>query len=204
MALQFGLHVARICRPIFITDRLSDDSSDNVESNNNSVNRQLQLTRRSKLASLVIAVFLALTIVAFWLLAFYDTPRNYWWIAVCLGPTGALLRYNLSLLNVRFSSFPMFTFLANISASFAGMIILICACRQNVGNEFQFWIVNGVSVGLLGCLSTVSTFINELHKLSAVSLGIAYRYGLVSFFCSLILCLCLGGFWILADKSLNC
>ncbi len=180
------------------------------ESNNNLVNRQLQSEvqkrKRVNVATIVVASLLVLSVTTFWLLAFYDSQRSSWWIAVCLGPTGALLRYNLSLLNKEFPGFPVFTFIVNISASVAGMIIVMTTCSGGnaADGQFQFWVVNGVSVGLLGCLSTVSTFINELNKLSAISLFSAYRYGLVSFLCSFFLCLSLGGFWILAGRNLSC
>src|SRR5262249_16338452 len=68
---------------------------------------------------------------------------------------------------------------------------------------FRFWVRYGVSSGIMGSLSTVSTWISELYKLSNRKLVLAYRYGVVSILAAMIPCLIIGGIWIGVGKPLH-
>lgn len=134
---------------------------------------------------------------AIWVAVFVDTTsktRRRYWAAAALGPIGSLARYFLLLLNRNRPTFPLFTFLVNVGASVVSSIILAIFVRLSNESEtekrlaYDLWFNYGVGAGILGCFSTVSTFVNEIHKLSDTRILHAYRYGLLSIVASQILC----------------
>lgn len=133
-----------------------------------------------------------------WIALFLDTTSNIrrkWWVVTALGPIGSLARYFLLVNNRNRPTFPLFTFMVNVSASVIGTVILTVFVRHSNehGNEkwlaYDLWFNYGIGAGILGCFSTVSTFVNELHKLADTDTFHAYRYGLLSIFVSQILCI---------------
>ena len=101
--------------------------------------------------------------------------------AAGLGACGAFLRYLLSLLNPLWPSFPVGTLAANIAGTWtlaALYTVSECPLRAALPSSPAAAVVYGGAVGFCGCLSTVSTLVNELNGLPAAA---AYRYGAVSF-----------------------
>lgn len=67
---------------------------------------------------------------------------------------------------------------------------------------FTLWVRNGVSTGFMGSLSTVSTWMNELHKLSSTkSLSLAYRYGLATVVVAQLIVVGSGGIYKLITQE---
>jgi len=136
-----------------------------------------------------------------------DTDAEYrrkWWVATALGPIGSLTRYWMLLYNRKRPSFPLFTFLVNVCASVISTVIFVIYLRHTYANSlrysdedkndqwlnvYDFWLNFGVGAGILGCVSTVSTFVNELRKLADENILYAYRYGLLSVVITQILCI---------------
>lgn len=90
---------------------------------------------------------------------------------MCFAPLGAWVRYQTSKYNPRFPTFPAFTFAANILGTLVSVLLWIVA-REIVTDvdaplfaRADVW-VSGMSGGFCGCLSTASTFANELDKLA--------------------------------------
>lgn len=134
---------------------------------------------------------------AIWIALFLDTSsesRRKWWVAAALGPIGSLTRYFLLLNNRNRPTFPLFTFIVNVCASVISTVILAVFVRLSGEDKnekwmaYDLWFNYGVGAGILGCFSTVSTFVNELRKLSDTNMFYAYRYGLLSVLVSQILC----------------
>ncbi len=129
-----------------------------------------------------------LSIVVGALIALYVAGDAYWdvhyyrelWIGSILAPFGTLCRWKLGTLNGKLGGvvrggnggerrwFPRGTFLANflgcaISAAFAAWAIV-----RSTDDGAQAWeipISNAISLGIAGCLSTVSTFAKECVEL---------------------------------------
>uniref|UniRef100_A0A914VEM0 Uncharacterized protein n=1 Tax=Plectus sambesii TaxID=2011161 RepID=A0A914VEM0_9BILA len=146
-----------------------------------------------------------------WLLFAFDTQRKNFWLAMAFGPFGALLRHLLSFGNQKTPNFPVFTLIANEVATAANILIIIIfnmiqpSASSSALATFQLWVRSGLSTGFMGSLSTVSTWINELHKLSSTkSLSLAYRYGLVTVVFAQIIVVGLGAAYeIIAQKHID-
>jgi fluoride ion exporter CrcB/FEX len=101
--------------------------------------------------------------------------------AVVFAPVGTLMRFYISIpLNTRTSSFPLGTFVVNILGT---MVLGMCFDLQRAGqaigmdNVIGCQVLTGVMDGFCGCLTTVSTWVAELHALKRRH---AYRYGVAS------------------------
>lgn len=130
-----------------------------------------------------------LTTVALWILPFCGFSPYYSsrFLAICCGPFGALLRYYLSLYNARPSCqwFPKFTFIANVSASALGCVMLLIGswAKRKSSDAYDSYLLYGdgpIAVGFVGSLSTVSTWIHELNHISLQKTSAAYKYGCIS------------------------
>ncbi|KAJ0398963.1 hypothetical protein P43SY_008189 [Pythium insidiosum] len=106
---------------------------------------------------------------------------------LALGPLGAMLRYYLSLFNSRpyCKDFPLYTLVANVSASVLSCAIVIIGSKSLAHSsaayrDYVFVGDGGLLVGFCGSLSTVSTWVSELDALSSRGLAAAYRYALAS------------------------
>ena len=129
--------------------------------------------------SALIAAYLLATAAAVLVPAIQGSPQLA--AAAGLGACGAFARYLLSLLNPRFPTFPVGTLAANVVGTWvlaALSTVSQSPLRAAAPASPAAAAVYGGSVGFCGCLSTVSTLVNELHSLPAAA---AYRYGLASF-----------------------
>ncbi|KAI9801567.1 MAG: hypothetical protein M1825_003246 [Sarcosagium campestre] len=114
-----------------------------------------------------------------------DKWRGQALFALVFAPVGCLARYYASLwLNSIFSSFPLGTFVSNMGGTLVLGIAwdlqhspLASATGQIGGGHVACQVLQGVQGGFCGCLTTVSTWVMELHGLR---LGHSYRYGVVS------------------------
>lgn len=112
--------------------------------------------------------------------------------AAAFAPAGALFRWKLSKWNgkwSRFDWFPLGTFLANIIACMISATAIGIEYRLN-GMQ-NFWVlgtVRAIKIGFAGCLSTVSTFINEFATfLNSDHPVHGYMYAFASLFSSCVL-----------------
>ncbi|KAI9591810.1 CrcB-like protein-domain-containing protein [Syncephalis fuscata] len=107
---------------------------------------------------------------------FFPDSRTYT-VACAFGPFGSILRYFLSWLNFYNSQFPYGTFIANILGT------LILAALFSVGHinlvlsTVSCMFIAALSDGFCGCLTTVSTFIVEIHSLLPIY---AHRYAAIT------------------------
>lgn len=114
--------------------------------------------------------------------------------SLALSPFGVGIRYGLNLLQSRYSLqfpvvkvFPLSTFTCNILAVLIGALLIVYAA------SWSSWLVPFMT-GVLGSLSTVSSFMAEVHVLSHCQLeGIkrmrmvfAARYMLASILCAVL------------------
>ena len=152
---------------------------------------------------------------AFWLgsillCAFYAPWRGEVTFALTFGPIGTLARFWLSKLNPRVPSFPVGTFAANMLATalFAafsliqrtgGVGYVACGALQGLDDvRTLLLVVVSRTQGLNGCLSTISTFANEVRTLRRWH---AYRYVAVSWAVGQLLVLLIYGVYAF-DKQL--
>jgi fluoride ion exporter CrcB/FEX len=107
--------------------------------------------------------------------------------SMLLAPVGAVTRWRLSVLNGTLSNyewFPLGTFVAN----FAGSIVSITALAAefhltSTYHHPSFWTIGtlrALRIGVAGCLTTVSTFVVEVHHLMQQQSDHAYPYIWVS------------------------
>lgn len=85
------------------------------------------------------------------------------WIGCLTAPVGTILRWKLSTMNGRFG-YPTGTFLANLIASILSSSLSAWAYIESSDKGAARWeipTVKAVSYGLVGSLSTVSTFVKE-------------------------------------------
>lgn len=167
--------------------------------------------------------FFLLTTAAIWILVFNDVRpyRNQWWVAMAFGPFGAVIRYLLSLHNAKFPDFPLFTFIANIAGTVLNIIILmldnhfehtshlsaegelLSTYTVSTLQTYKFWVRFGLSGGMMGSLSTVSTWVNEIWTLAHRNTWFAYRYAICSLLIGQLTALLLGGIWIISGNFLD-
>uniref|UniRef100_A0A914W8I4 Uncharacterized protein n=1 Tax=Plectus sambesii TaxID=2011161 RepID=A0A914W8I4_9BILA len=142
-----------------------------------------------------------------------DVKSRYFWVAVAFSPLGALIRYQLSLRNASHPTFPVYTLAVNLCGCFGNICILVLGnyltnsqvLDDNWLAAFNLWILNGISVGLMGSLSTVSTWINEIwHLANKGRMYHSYRYAVVSVLSAQIICLSIGATYLLTSgRSLS-
>ena len=106
-----------------------------------------------------------------------ETWRGQALFALVFAPLGCLLRFYASLhLNRKIKSFPLGTFAVNIFGTMMEAIFLDLQ-RVPVGGMVGCQVLQGMSDGFCGCLTTVSTWVAEL---TGLRLRHAYFYGLMS------------------------
>jgi fluoride ion exporter CrcB/FEX len=95
------------------------------------------------------------------------------------GAVGAYLRYLLSFLNPKIKDFPIGTFIANVLGSWLIALWTMLAKFEVPYHRHDYnAVLYGLSAGFCGCLTTISTFVNEIDVLPRKRM---YLYGLSSF-----------------------
>lgn len=131
----------------------------------------------------VLVLFFVLTVVVVVVVSLVQSPPRVWLAyAAGFGALGGLVRYELSTyLNPLFSRFPLGTFVCNILGTIIFMVVGLVAkfvvYPSDVGKLAVYY---GLIWGLCGCITTMSSFVNEIHKLGRVSLRSMYAYSLSS------------------------
>ena len=106
-----------------------------------------------------------------------ETWRSQALFALVFAPPGCLLRFYISLyLNGRIKAFPLGTFAVNIFGT-AMEAMFLDLQRVPIGGMVGCQVLQGMSDGFCGCLTTVSTWVAEL---TGLRLRHAYFYGMMS------------------------
>ncbi|KAM7514936.1 hypothetical protein LguiA_004519 [Lonicera macranthoides] len=108
------------------------------------------------------------------------------WLACLVGPPGVWIRWFLARLNGRglgksgsLKWVPFGTLIANVSA--ACIMAALATVKKVVNTKDCETVANGIQFGLLGCLSTVSTFMAEFHAMRQSSQPWrAYAYAMIT------------------------
>ncbi|PSS31790.1 Fluoride export protein [Actinidia chinensis var. chinensis] len=108
------------------------------------------------------------------------------WLACIVGPFGVWIRWFLARLNGRglgraglLKWVPFGTLTANVSA--ACVMAALATLKKAVKTKTCYTVTTGIQFGLLGCLSTVSTFIAEVHAMrESKHPWRAYAYALIT------------------------
>ncbi|KAK9708663.1 hypothetical protein K7432_009509 [Basidiobolus ranarum] len=95
--------------------------------------------------------------------------------AALFAPLGTFLRWQLSPLNAKRPGFPIGTFLANMIGT--AVLAALNLIAHEVSNATSCQIIAGMADGFCGCLTTISTFTNELISLPKRK---ALLYGFIS------------------------
>ncbi|RUS21971.1 CrcB-like protein-domain-containing protein [Endogone sp. FLAS-F59071] len=91
-------------------------------------------------------------------------------------PQGTLLRWYLSRFNMRYATFPLGTFLANMIGT--AVLAVLVLLKTGIANDLvSCEVVQGLEDGFCGCLTTISTFTAEITTLRRRS---AYSYAAIS------------------------
>ena len=106
-------------------------------------------------------------------------------VAACVAPLGAWIRYAISPRNKRYA-LPWMTFAGNVAASAVAVAAYLGSMRGECSESTSSWslALSGFVTGFCGALSTMSTFIGELHALGLES---GTRYAAASILSSQIL-----------------
>lgn len=112
------------------------------------------------------------------------------WLGCIVGPIGVWIRWFLARLNGRglgktgtLRWVPFGTLIANVSA--ACVMAALATVKKAVDTKTCNTVASGIQFGLLGCLSTVSTFMAEFNAMrESTSPWRAYAYALITIFIS--------------------
>lgn len=105
----------------------------------------------------------------------FTPPNIHITVTLLLASCGAYVRYMCSkVLNIRYAHFPLGTLVCNVGGSWLLAVVTVWAkLGTNTSNTSVISLLYGVAMGFCGCLTTVSTYVNELNALPRKS---AYRY----------------------------
>lgn len=127
------------------------------------------------------------------LLFFVENMTRPYILCCVLGSFGALVRYKLCLYNIgaayKYKFRYMYTFIVNVLGSMLIFIVYVFL-KQHVHaiGTGVLWIdiLYSIQIGFCGSLTTVSTFMNELHNLNSTGTlndrGYMYKYLFATFF----------------------
>nr|GME15017.1 fluoride export protein 2 [Ipomoea batatas] len=166
-SIIFGIETAKGVRWIVRKTATSKNSSSESSRKMNSFKRHL-----------VVSAALLLILGALWstciALEAHEFKRGnseaQLWLACLVGPFGVWIRWFLARLNGRglgksgsLKWVPFGTLIANVSA--ACVMAALATLKKAVKTKDCDTVVAGIQFGLLGCLSTVSTFVAEFHAM---------------------------------------
>ncbi|KAL2520045.1 camphor resistance CrcB family protein [Forsythia ovata] len=118
-----------------------------------------------------------------------DSTEAQLFLACIVGPLGVWIRWFLARYNGRGRSLkwiPFGTLTANILAACA--MAALATLKKAVDTKTFDTVATALQFGLLGCLSTVSTFIAEFHKMmQSEHPWMAYAYAMITFGISFVL-----------------
>lgn len=198
-ALRSGIHVAEFFSPYNNTAyALSKDPN---SSSFNTIPPLRSDNRRSEI--ILLALFSICTLIMMTLpTAIYESWFFLTFSAV-LGFLGAYTRYQLSKMNKwkGYAHFPIGTFIANVFGTWTlGIFLSLSKYVVDYHNVVVQSLLFALGVGFCGCLTTVSTFVNEIENLPVKN---SYVYGIATNLVAqvgLVLFLNIQG-WISVDRS---
>jgi len=144
--------------------------------------------------SLFLSLFILGVFAMLILLASLDGHTRYYTLICIFAPFGTLIRWGLGRYNVRFPRFPLFTLLVNVSGSVFLALLNFGVCKMEslppdasgyliagvgIGARTSTVVLSALSVGFCGCLTTVSSFANEVYHLKVHD---SWAYALISIF----------------------
>ena len=130
--------------------------------------------------SAVVVSYVIATVLVIFLPAKLDSSGSFKHLlfTAIFGAVGAYMRYRLSLLNRSRPTFPLGTCIANVLGSWLLAVWMVLAKFVVPQHEvLVIEVLYGLCTGFCGCLTTLSTFVNELHVLPRRA---AYIYGMSS------------------------
>ncbi|KAJ1632415.1 CrcB-like protein-domain-containing protein [Pavlovales sp. CCMP2436] len=148
----------------------------------------------------VLCVWLGLTAVYVTLYTFATHQRTRVLLLACvIAPLGAWMRYIVSFGNKNVPNFPLYTYLCNLVASVLSILIYVALTKvlpasagsMSVAAEYRLteWLL-AISLGFCGCLSTVSSFVNEVAQLwQKATLYDSYFYTIATLLSIHVICL---------------
>jgi len=155
--IKFGSHLGKLMP---FSSEIENDTTTVIKREKPELNTKFIIYSCLTLTAIVAAIILTIV----------DDNNRKIWISCLLAPFGGCLRYILSFRNSMYPNFPLGTFLANIIGTLCLGIFFIFRFAFN-RKEFLCHFLIAVADGFCGCLTTISTFINEL-----VSLNTKYLY----------------------------
>ncbi|KAI8902632.1 CrcB-like protein-domain-containing protein [Globomyces pollinis-pini] len=141
---------------------------------------------------LIIITFIVYVLVLLW----FIFSLSFQSLSTLIGPFGTFLRFYLSNFNGQYQDFPIGTFAANIVGT-----ILICIfyiIQFEISSSATCLFFQACIIGFCGCLSTISTFIVEIHTLPRQK---AYQYCLISIASGVLVALIIVGIWQSTTQS---
>lgn len=150
---------------------------------------------------LIVILFLLLILASLWSMSIglevnefsSGSPKAQLWLACIVGPFGVWIRWFLARLNGHglgksglLKWVPFGTLIANVSA--ACVMAALATLKKAVNTQTCDTVASGIQFGLLGCLSTVSTFVAEFHAMRGSKYPWrAYVYALCTMLMSFVL-----------------
>jgi fluoride ion exporter CrcB/FEX len=118
----------------------------------------------------------------------YDITYRTMAYSMVYSTPGAILRWTLSGWNGKLNSFdwkwfPIGTLAANVLGAMVSISMIGWEYNLQVANSTGFWsiaTVRAIKIGFSGCLTTVSTFISEVHKLTLMRQDRGYKYVVIT------------------------
>lgn len=162
MSLLFGNHLGDL-----IIYFLNLDQNSIIENENEK--------KKPKILDYLIFLFSVGLWIMFAFLYIYVPSSRLWSFSAFLSPIGANIRWILSLYNINWPRFKLYTFLVNIIGTIIYAILAIFSQRTNI--EFEIVSLQGGYNGFCGSLTTVSTFLNEIKTITTEW---SYKYALTS------------------------
>jgi len=116
----------------------------------------------------------------------YFTLYRTLWVTALFAPPGALIRWKLSIMNGKvaepFAWLPIGTVCANVLAStISALTLAIEVIIADSASKENLYLLAAVKTGFAGSLSTVSTFVAEVHSLNTKyphrAVGFVYAFG---------------------------
>lgn len=108
------------------------------------------------------------------------SEKRWWALSGVFSPFGVWLRYYLAKLNKPNRWFKWGTFAANIFGTLLACVFQTCILLPTT-SSLQRQILTALQKGLVGCLTTISTFVKEMNTMRT---GKAYIYGIITLFCA--------------------
>eukprot|EP01112_Ceratiomyxa_fruticulosa_P003707 TRINITY_DN1400_c0_g3_i1.p1 TRINITY_DN1400_c0_g3~~TRINITY_DN1400_c0_g3_i1.p1 ORF type:complete len:440 (+),score=46.77 TRINITY_DN1400_c0_g3_i1:310-1629(+) len=138
-------------------------------------------------------IFLSLSIFlvycALIILSILSSGAQYYTLICIFAPVGTLIRWSLGRRNIYHPKFPVYTFLVNIFGSAILSALHVISVHKTLSTTSSN-VLAGLMTGFCGCLTTVSSFVNEVYHLHLYN---SYVYALVSIFGTQIVLVLING-----------